>query len=251
MEENHKRWLAIGLSITIGISIALYKVYSVILPGASEYIAERIPNEVYQKIGESSLRSFDQSEFTTSQLTVEKQSEISAQYKQLIENLKLDPTKFKIHFRYWDGKMNAFALMDGSIVVTDALITNLTHHRQIDAVLLHEIGHIEHNHIMENIIRVSLFYISMSFIFGDVSVVSDLLIEGSTLGINTSYSRQFEGEADSYAIEQLNVLYDDSSAMKDALSILYKNSEEEQFHWLATHPTFEARMENIHEQSVQ
>ena len=218
-----------------------YKLYTSLVPAVAEYIANEIPREIYEKIGESSLQSFDQDEFSATSLPVSKQNDVTRLHAALLEKLALSPEKYQLHFRQWQEQMNAFALMDGSIVLSDQLVLNLQSEQQLEAVILHEIGHIEHNHLMENTIRVSLFYMILSFVFGDVSVVSDLLIEGSMLGVSFSYSREFEEEADHFASQHLIALYGNANALTDALDILHQHSKDQGPSWLSTHPSLEER----------
>lgn len=248
MSETQKQWSIIIISALVGIALATYKMYHVFLPAASEYIADQIPSAIYQAIGESTLQSLDEKEFKQSQLSTERQQQVQTQYTELLTKLHLPVDQHKLYLRNWQGKMNAFALMDGSVVVTDALVTNLTSKQQLDAVLLHEMGHIENNHLMENTIRVSLFYISMSLFFGDISVVSDLLIESSAMSINLSYSRDFEQQADLYASQKLQAFYGSTDAMVAALEVLYQHNDEETPSWFSTHPSLVERVKNVQQQ---
>lgn len=246
-QEPQRQWFIIIVTTTLGLAVVFYKLYFSILPNSAEYLAQKVPAELYQLIGEASLKSFDESEFTPSQLSQEQQQQINESYQNLLTQLQLPEDKYSLYFRQWSQGMNAFALMDGSIVLTDTLVEKLTPD-QLNAVLLHEIGHIEHNHMMENTIRVSLFYISLSLLFGDISVVSDLLIETSTAGLSLSYSRELEQQADTYATTQLLALSGNAKALESALQILYqqdKGDKPENFHWLNTHPSYEARIESI------
>lgn len=259
LTEKQRQWAYIIAFSIILLCVIGYRGYHSLLPQASQHLAEQIPESVYDAIGKSSLEQFDKTEFEPTTLPDATQQAVKHAFDTLLRDLQLPADKFTLHFRYWNDQLNAFALMDGSIVVTDALVTRLytqsKQPEQLLAVLLHEIGHIQHNHLMENTIRVSLFYITMSLFFGDIGVVSDLLIEGSTMGLNLSYSRGFEIEADQYAATNLVKLYGSSSPMIEALRELYKqakeatnNDTEEKaptFHWLSTHPTFEQRIEHL------
>lgn len=248
MTEQQKQWTLIIVSVLIGVCLAGYKLYYVFLPTASEYIADEIPASIYQTIGESTLARLDKDEFTPTTLSNEQQQQLTEQYNQLLAKLDLEAEQYQLHFRHWQDDMNAFALMNGSIVITDALVNKLDTPQQLEAVLLHEIGHIKHNHLMENSIRVSLFYLGMSLLFGDISVVSDLLIESSAVTVNISYSRQFEQEADLYASAQLQQLYGSSNAMIEALEILDKHNDDQDSSWLSSHPSLADRITKITQQ---
>jgi Zn-dependent protease with chaperone function len=148
-------------------------------PDIAQYIAQEVPREIYEAVGESTLETMDEEQFKPSTLSIDKQKDIREQFDTIVADLALDSTRYQLHFRDWEGGINAFALMNGAIVVTDALVQTLDEPLQLNTVLLHEIGHINNNHLMENTLRVSIFYITLSMIVGDISVVADLLVEAS------------------------------------------------------------------------
>ncbi|NQZ06703.1 MAG: M48 family metallopeptidase [Algicola sp.] len=261
----HKRnWLFIGLGALLVMLVVVYKAHTRWIPDIAEYIAQELPREIYQSVGDSTLESLDDEQFKPSTLSENKQNEIREKFGTMVVDLALDSTRYQLHFRDWEEGINAFALMNGAIVVTDALVQTLDESLQLNAVLLHEIGHINNNHLMENTLRVSIFYVTLSMIVGDISVVADLLVEASAMGLNFSFSREFELEADAYAAKSMLQLYNTADpAIKafEALEIAHQADAQKQaedtspanpdktpsevYQWLSSHPPTRERIEHI------
>ena len=250
-DPNKKTWVYIIFAALLTLIVVGYKAHVTWIPASAKYIAAEIPHEIYQSIGESTLESLDGEEFKPTTLDEQQQQQIQAQFSDIISKLNLNPDNYQLHFRDWVKGLNAFALMNGAIIVTDDLINTLNDPQQINAVLLHEIGHINHNHLMENTIRVSIFYVTLSLIFGDISVVSDLLIEASTMGVNFSFSRELELQADTYAAQSMLALYGTVEPAVKAFTALELAAQQKQDNsgglnqWLSTHPPTDLRIEHI------
>ena len=255
-QPNRRNWLYITLACLLGLSVAGYKAHTRWLPDIAEYIAEVIPREIYQAIGETTLESLDREDFKPSEISAARQAQITQEFDFLIEQLALDKDNYQLHFRDWNGGINAFALMNGAVVITDDLLEALQQPLQVNAVLLHEIGHIKHNHLMKNTIRVSIFYITMLLIFGDISAVADLLVETSVAGMSFSFSRQYELEADAYAARSMQQLYNTIEPAIKAFEALAaadhteaENAAEDSVfkQWLSTHPPTATRIDYMRE----
>ena len=101
------------------------------------------------------------------------------------------------------GMSNAFALPGGYVMVTGELLEEMSGPDELAAVLAHEFGHVEHRHSMVAFTRYMGTAFIVQLITGGGSGSSQwILIAGSELA-NISYSREFEREADAYAIARL------------------------------------------------
>ncbi|WDD99401.1 M48 family metallopeptidase [Thalassomonas actiniarum] len=247
--KKQQPWLLIALAVLLVCAVAGYKLYSSIIPMSAQYLAEKIPQTIYQQIGEHGLKSMDESTFSASELSAEKKQQVSELFSSVVERLQLEPESYQLEFRSWEETANAFALPGGTIILTDVLVEKMQNNEQLTAIILHEVGHIKQNHNMQNMIRTSLFYISLSVIFGDLSLVADLLIEASVMGVNLSYSRAFENEADAFSASSMRTLYGDVSALKQAMELLHEDSgqedSEQENSWLSTHPGLAERLQTI------
>jgi len=98
---------------------------------------------------------------------------------------------------------NAFALPDHSIIVTDDLIALADHPDELVGVIAHEIAHIEHNHIMKNIIRSVGAGIFFDVVFGGAGAGQMVAIASVNLA-SLRYSRGDETDADLRGLDYLD-----------------------------------------------
>ncbi len=118
---------------------------------------------------------------------------------------------------------NAFALPDNSIVVTDDLIALAEGPDELTGVLAHEIGHIEHNHIMKNLIRHVGVGIFFDVVIGGAGAGQAVALASVNLA-GLSYSREDESDADRRGLDYLDAAGIDTGA----LARLFERFEERQ-----------------------
>lgn len=95
---------------------------------------------------------------------------------------------------------NAFALPDGTILFTDEMVQIAEQDDELLTILAHEIGHVIHRHGMRTLIQDSILGFALLAIAGDISGSSELFMGLPALLMERAYSREFEREADRYAI---------------------------------------------------
>jgi Zn-dependent protease with chaperone function len=107
-----------------------------------------------------------------------------------------------LHFRAGLG-VNALALPDGSIILTDDLLYFVSSAQELYGIVAHEIGHVRERHSLHMLIQHSLLTFFWDAITGDLNSTAAF---ASTLPLvlqSTAYSRQFERAADDYAMALL------------------------------------------------
>jgi Zn-dependent protease with chaperone function len=143
---------------------------------------------------------------------------------------------------------NAFALPGGTIVVTEGLLNmNLTDD-ETAAVLAHELGHEELRHGLQSVLRNSSALIVVSLITGDLSTLTTFSGTLPVVLLTRGYSRDFEREADKYAVDLLNAAGIDPQSLADALEKLDRRNGGQkavQLSYLSTHPNTEERIRLI------
>ena len=187
------RWAAVAVVLSVAAVAAGYRWG---LPAASEWLAFRMPAQVLAKLGESSLDFLDQALFAPSKLEATRRQSLSGRFDSLAVPGEARPA-YRIVFR--DGHRigaNAFALPDGTIVVTDQLVKLAGDDEEILAVLAHELGHVHRRHSLRMLIQGSIVGVVVAWYIGDVSNVAAGL---PTLLLEAGYSRDHEREADDYA----------------------------------------------------
>jgi len=73
------------------------------------------------------------------------------------------------------------ALPSGDIVLTDKFIELSENQDEIDAVLLHEMGHVIHRHGLEMVIEGTLVTVAGMLIVGDSNGLADMGVELGSL----------------------------------------------------------------------
>lgn len=207
--ESH--WAAVVLAVVITLASGLGFIrYGV--PYFSYQIANALPEKSGVYISRQTFDFLDKHWFEESQIDAKKQRQLSLHFEKKLVPLAQSQHEFKLHFRElkdpdkkgeWASMPNAFALPSGDIIITDGLINLADNLAQIDAILLHEIAHVELNHGLQQLIQSSFFAIAIAFVSGDLNALAELLITAQTLLMQSQYSQGFETEADSYAFEKM------------------------------------------------
>ena len=195
------------------------------MPLAAERIAERLPPSVDVSLGKAALASLEkQGLLTPSRFSDERIAEIQALLPAITPPKGRMPLRLLVRNSPRLGP-NALALSDGTIVVTDALVrmvqdkNELTDQgkAQLIAVLGHEVGHIEHRHVVRVMARSSLTAALSATLFGDFSAVAAGL---PAVLSQMEYSRDMELDADAYAVQVLQRRHLPVGHMIDVLSEL-------------------------------
>ena len=193
--EGSFRAVALGLLILIA---GVYLGVTQGIPWAAERVATQIPQDVQNRLGRDALVFLDRIIFEP--------SELEAAEKQRLRRLAMPAlvaagfADTDLQFRKSIGP-NALTLPDGTIVITDELVA-LANDDQLLAVVYHELGHLEGRHILRRTLQNSFLVLGVFFLTGDVNSV-ELLLAIPTVVMNSAYSRDFEREADRYALEKL------------------------------------------------
>ena len=141
---------------------------------------------------------------------------------------------------------NAFALPDGTIVVTDQLVRLAKSDDEIVAVLAHEAGHVARRHGMQRVMQSAVIGSVLIFVTGDVSQVLTVAAALPTLLLHAAYSRDFEREADAEAVALLPKIGVEPGRLADMLERLGRaHRGEAAIGWLSSHPATPERVEAI------
>ncbi len=227
--ESHIGWVVIALIVTIATSGAFLK-WGV--PWTSTKLAHALPHSANELIAANSLEFLDEYFF-------EKQSDIDPDQIEKIRehfNKNLVPLelqdqdiKYKLHFRKWeingDSIPNAFALPSGDIILTDKFVELSENQNEIDAVLLHEMGHVVHRHTLQMVIQGTLFTTIIMMVTGDSNGLADAGLGLGSLLVSSSYSRGYESEADIYAFKKMLKANIDPQAFSDIMDRMTKYME--------------------------
>ncbi|HEY0230184.1 MAG TPA: M48 family metallopeptidase [Dokdonella sp.] len=198
--ERHAHAVAAAILVCVG-ALAFGAIWGV--PWLADRIATHIPAGVEHALGEQVLASLDRFGMKASALERARQDELAARFGALVQGLD-GAAGYRVEFRDAPGVgANAFALPGGTVVVTDQLVALFCDDREFDAVVAHEIGHQQNHHTLRQTLRGSMIAIVAALFAGDVSSAGAVVVAVPTFLLDSHYSREFEDEADHFALDLL------------------------------------------------
>jgi Zn-dependent protease with chaperone function len=220
-----QNWLWSLLALII-VLITLGAGYQWGLPWAADRIAQHLPDSLERKIGDEGLRMIDASYMQPSRLDASEQARLRQLFSSLTQP-RGEKTAYRLEFRDSQIGPNAFALPNGVIVMTDQLVTIAHNDQAILAVLAHEIGHLQRRHSLRRLLQAFGTGVVINLVVGDVSSV---LAATPTFLIDQKYSRDFEREADQYAIDMMQHNRIPLSPMADLFESMHAGRTQEPIH---------------------
>ncbi|MEP1444187.1 MAG: M48 family metallopeptidase [Hyphomicrobiales bacterium] len=249
LEKFHPRMIIIAV-VAIGLVLAMYR-YA--LPVAINVAVAATPNAVIKAISKASFTGLEDRLFKPTKVDKERQEKLAAAFQDLISHSDGRVKSLEPHLRFHASPIgpNAFALPDGTIVVTDALL-KLVDDDTVIGVLGHELGHVRHQHGLRLIYRSVGFFVMIQLIAGDVGgIFEDALVQGAGI-LTLSYSRNFERQADDYSIILMKRAGRDPLALTNFFEKIAQKLENKNSiipGWLSTHPSSAERVKRIQEQA--
>lgn len=214
------------------------------LPRLARRAAMLVPPSIEAQIGEKSYQALSQS-IPEAKVDYFDQLRFEDQLAKLrkAHAIRLQP---QLHYLQMEAP-NAFALPGGVIVITDGLVKLNLPDDQIAAILAHELGHVEKRHGVQSILRSSSALIVVATVTGDLSTLTSFAGTLPFMLLQSGYSREFEREADAYAVECLRAAKINPGALADVLERLEKSQPKigPDFSYLSTHPSTPERIQAI------
>lgn len=216
------------------------------VPWMAQQIAGRMPRAVETQVSTQAMAMLDRTYLSPSKLPAARRYQLAQRFAGLVEG---EPRyrEMRLHFTHAPALgANAFALPDGRIHVTDALVELAGDDEEILAVLAHEAGHHVHRHGMRQAIESSSVLLVVGLFFGDATG-SSLAVSVPAVLLSSGYSRGHEREADAWALELLARRGIDPAAfsriMRRLSAQIPAGMEEGPMGWLSTHPPTPERIE--------
>lgn len=230
---------AIGLVaitlITIGF-IALF--YFVIVPSLAEKVAENLPVEYEEQIGDAVY-----SNMMTGQEKDVRQTELLNRF---FEELHCK-TNYKVSITVVNEPIvNAYALPGGKIVVYQGIIDKMDNYEELVALLSHEFSHVQYKHSTRSIFRSLSSYFLVSLLVGDAGGITAVVVENANQLKQLGYSRSLEEDADREGVKLMRQNHIDIAGMKQLFEKLKQEEgggEIPQF--LSTHPLTKSRIDFV------
>ncbi|RJF97949.1 M48 family metallopeptidase [Noviherbaspirillum saxi] len=193
-----RKW-PLSLCALVSLLALLIAGYQWGLPWAADTLVQNVPPAMEKRIGDEQLALIDAGWMEASRLDPQEQ----ARLRQLFAGLKQprgEQTPYRLEFRHSTMGPNAFALPNGVIVMTDQLVKLAKDDKAVLGVLGHELGHVQRRHSLRRLFQALGVGVVINLVVGDVS---SALAAVPTFLLDQKYSRDFEREADQYAIDMM------------------------------------------------
>ena len=223
-------------------------VYRYGVPALVEIAVRVTPPIVPELMAKGTMQALDTATFSPTTLPEAKRRAIADGFARIAALSPRGAAGYTLNFR--DGGAigpNAFALPDGTLVVTDQLVTLAGDDTEmIVGVLAHEIGHVELEHSLRQLYRAAGMTGLIMLIAGDVgSGVEDVLVQGGGL-LALSHSRAAEAAADRRSVELMARAGYDPAAIARFFALLEdKLGDRSGTTILSTHPGTPERKKDI------
>lgn len=247
LERFHPR-LLVFVALVIAFAFAIYRFA---VPALVEVAVIATPPVVPELMSKSVMASLDSSVFEPTGLPAERQKALGDGFASLTaltpHGIAGTPEHPGYTLNFRKGGVigpNAFALPDGTVIITDELLDLAKDDDEmVLGVLAHEIGHVEHQHALRQLYRAAGVTALIMLIGGDIgSGTEDILVQGSTL-LSLSYSRSAEAEADRSSVELMFKAGRDPKAIARFFQILSdKLHDRDEHDFFSTHPATPERI---------
>ncbi|MDX1487329.1 MAG: M48 family metallopeptidase, partial [Acidiferrobacterales bacterium] len=198
--ESKLRYVALAVVVTVVVAWGFIQ-YGI--PLLAKHVADALPASVDTALGKEGLAVMDRLFFAPSELREPRRRELQAIFSDMAK-ASTDDHEFKLIFRKSPRVgANAFALPSGIVVITDELVALVRDDNELIAVLAHEIGHVVHRHALRRVLQDSTVVLVIAAVTGDVTSITSLAATIPVVLVEAKYSRDFEREADDYALSYL------------------------------------------------
>ncbi|PHS62655.1 MAG: peptidase [Thalassobium sp.] len=197
-------WLTVLAAVILVPGFVWLMVYKVI-PSAAGASVQYLPEFVATELGEQTLDLLDRLYMEPTQVSRAQQEKITDEWHSILQRLTLPQEKYRLYFRASSIGANALALPDGSVILTDDIVELMQDHpEQLNAVLLHEIGHVEHKHSLKMLAQATATTMMFAMMFGDIDGAGEMILGVGSSLLQSAFSRDMEREADAFAYTQLH-----------------------------------------------
>ena len=221
---SRKRYVALTLLVVV---VFMYSLVKWGVPAMSRQIAMSLSPDISIALGNGVEQYMEDTWLEPSELSEQRQSQLISLF---IDNAKRSHSSIPLNIKFRKGGIigaNAFALPNGVIVITDDLIKLAQEDAEIEAIMMHEIGHVVHRHTLRFAIRQFGLTLLAMTLTGDVSSSSSFVVALPGLLVSQGYSREMEREADDYAFEMMleaGIDTEHFAAMMERLDALYSDT---------------------------
>ena len=143
-----------------------------------------------------------------------------------------------------EATVNAAAIPGDRILIYRGLLEEVDSENALMMVLGHELGHFANRDHMRQLGRSLLWQLAIASLFGNVSGLESVAVNGASQITQASFSQGQEYKADEFGLRLLNQTYGHAAGATDFFEKLLKQ-DKSQVAFLASHPTSRKRIDRI------
>lgn len=248
--ERSGRWIAVAV---LASAVLSYAFIDIGIPWIALKLAQATPPSIAGAVSRQTLNILDRGALAPSALKAKDRARLESLFRKVAAHEPRGIGGYTLLLRKGRGiGANAFALPDGSVVMTDELYGLARNDEEIEGVFGHEMAHVNHAHGLQRVYQASMIPAAVALITGDVSQVSQLATVLPGILVESAYSKNFEQQADDDAAAVLIKMGAKPSRLGDLLKRL------EQSHcgkgrcapsWLGSHPDTDTRVERLKQET--
>ena len=200
--QPHKKSLR-NLLVILGL-VALppfiYILWVYALPGMANVVADNVPTEWEEQLGESYFQSLFKEQLQEPDPAMQKA--LDKIINRLLETTPDQPYKFRVYVH--PSKMvNAMALPGGIIIIFQGLINASETPEELAGVIAHEFQHVLKRHSTRAIIRSEAVQLFGMIVSGNTDSMSSIILQAGGLLEFLRFSRELESEADDEGMKMM------------------------------------------------
>lgn len=199
--ERSYRWVLAALLLAAG-AVVLFLEYGI--PALAQTLAAETPANVMHLISRETMRTLESFALKPSRLSRNDRAKASALFAKIASAGPRGAGGYRLEFRSAPALgPNAFALPDGTIVMTDQLWPEVHADGEIEGVFAHEMSHIDRRHGMQSLYQAAIVPAAIALVTGDASQLTQIGTILPGILVQSAYSRRFEQQADDDAAHTL------------------------------------------------
>jgi Zn-dependent protease with chaperone function len=217
LHRLEQSWRMVLASVmAAGAAAAWFAFYGV--PIAAGWLASHTPPGVSAYLTSQTLETLDGRLLHPTKLKPAEQRHFGALFAQMASHETRGQGGYRLLLR--NAPLigpNAFALPDGTIVLTDQLAALVMKDDEIRGVFGHEIAHVNRGHVLQRIYQAAMVPAAVAFVTGDATQVGHIATVTPGVLLQSVYSRGFEQQADDDSAKVMRGMSSDPAALGDLL----------------------------------
>ena len=225
--------LTLGALLTLGAFVWGFLTFG--LPALARSASKATPSSVLASFDREAINLLDNGSFMSpSQLSAARQAQIQKEFTE-VKRWAGGAYPYRLLLRNGEPESdkgggfgigaNAFALPNGTIVMTDQLVDLAQSDRELMGVLAHETGHVTHRHALSSVYQGLGLTLLGTAITGDLISAGTFAAAVPTALLKNGYSRQAETQSDEVAGQYLKEKYGTTKPLRDILARLEKDDK--------------------------